>query len=105
MKKFGQRLLVPEPVKDQTRPPAAGRAAFHLRLPRGRKRLHRLREARQVLDQGVDLAGFLEQVQPAQGADDALADGLAVTKRFYNLQVVPGAVLEPLFLARMNMAA
>jgi hypothetical protein len=75
-----------------------GLAAFHLRLPGGCQRLHRLGEARQVLDQGIDLAGFLEQVQSAQGADHTLADGLAVTKRFYNLQVVPRAVLGAAFL-------
>jgi len=51
-----------------------------LRLAARRKRLHRLGETRQVLNQRIDLAGLLKQIQPAQGADDALADGFSVPK-------------------------
>jgi hypothetical protein len=98
MNQIRQSLFVPESVKDQSRPPAAGFKAINLRLPRGRKRLHRPGEARQILDQGIDLTGFLQPVQPAQGADDALADGFAVSKRFYNLKVVPRAIFGAAFL-------
>ena len=77
-----QPRLLPEAFEDQGGPEAAGADDGRLAAGVGRQQEDLLGEACPGGEQGVELAGVLELVETAEGAEDALAGAAVVARSF-----------------------
>jgi hypothetical protein len=84
----GQALLFPQPAKDQGRAPALGLPSDEARVLGRLDHLEAGAEARQGLEQLVELAGGHQQVAATQARHQLLAHPRAVAHRAHDLQVL-----------------
>ena len=84
-------LPLPQPPKDQGRPPLPGGAGRQARFPDGLHHPEFFTKFRQALQQAVQFARGHQMVSPSQGADDLLPDLAALAVGADDLQIFVSA--------------